>query len=82
MAKKELHDQAVALRAAGWTVRRCGSESATNHPQKHRVEKSRLNRGDDYRGCLVVEVAKSSRLYWRIEGIMRGMAAEGAAAGR
>ena len=28
-------------------------------------------------GCLIVYVPKSSRLYWEVEGVMDGIAAEG-----
>lgn len=34
----------------------------------------RKNVGDAYRGCLIVKVPKSSKLYWRVQGIMAGVA--------
>ncbi|MFI5493017.1 helix-turn-helix domain-containing protein [Actinoplanes sp. NPDC051859] len=41
----------------------------------HNPSTVRLNVGDAYRGCLGVEVPKSRQLYWRVEGMMRGIAA-------
>lgn len=40
----------------------------------HKPSTVRRNIGDSYRGCLVVYVPKSARLYWIVEGIMRGIA--------
>lgn len=40
----------------------------------HKPLTSRLNTGGSYRGCLVIYVPRSRRLYWRVEGIMRGIA--------
>jgi transposase len=41
----------------------------------HNPSTVRHNVGDPYRGCLVVDVPKARQLYWRIEGLMRGIAA-------
>jgi hypothetical protein len=30
--------------------------------------------GDHYHGCLIMDVPRSKDLYWRIEGVMAGMA--------
>jgi transposase len=43
----------------------------------HNPSTVRHNVGDSYRGCLMVYVPKSSRLYWQVEGVMRGIAASG-----
>ncbi|GAA0513749.1 hypothetical protein Ade02nite_48810 [Paractinoplanes deccanensis] len=43
----------------------------------HNPSTVRRNVGDSYRGCLIVYVPKSSRLYWEVEGVMRGIAASG-----
>jgi hypothetical protein len=40
----------------------------------HNPATVRQNVGDSYRGCLIVKVPKSSKLYWRIEGIIAGVA--------
>lgn len=47
----------------------------------HNPSTVRLNVGDSYRGCLVVYVPKSSRLYWEVEAIMRGIAVTTSARG-
>ncbi|WP_436526230.1 resolvase [Actinoplanes sp. HUAS TT8] len=33
----------------------------------------RHNTGDDYRGCLIIDVPKSREVYWRIEGLIAGI---------
>jgi transposase len=40
----------------------------------HNPSTVRKNVGDSYRGCLIVKVPKSSKLYWRVEGIVAGIA--------
>jgi len=40
----------------------------------HNPSTVRYNVGDPYRGCLIVAVPQSRRLYWRIEGVMQGIA--------
>lgn len=42
--------------------------------KKHNPKSTRKNQGSDYHGCLVVHVAKSSRLYLRIEGWFKAIA--------
>jgi hypothetical protein len=39
----------------------------------HNPSTIRHNVGNPYRGCLVVGVPKSRELYWKIEGLMRGI---------
>jgi transposase len=39
----------------------------------HNPSTVRHNVGDPYRGCLVIGVSKSRELYWKIEGLMRGI---------
>jgi hypothetical protein len=41
----------------------------------HNPSTVRHNIGEPYRGCLIVDVPDSRQLYWRIEGLMRGIAA-------
>ncbi|MBU2662977.1 helix-turn-helix domain-containing protein [Actinoplanes bogorensis] len=43
--------------------------------KKHNPSTVRLNVGDSYRGCLMVYVPKSSRLYWEVEAVMGGIVA-------
>jgi hypothetical protein len=40
----------------------------------HNPSTVRHNVGDPYRGCLVIFVPKSRELYWKVEGLMRGIA--------
>jgi hypothetical protein len=42
--------------------------------KRHNPTTVRHNTGEDYHGCLVIQVPKGRRLYWRIEGIMAGLA--------
>jgi transposase len=41
----------------------------------HNPSTVRHNVGDPYRGCLVVDVPDSRALYWKVEGLMGGIAA-------
>jgi len=38
--------------------------------KRHQATTIRYNTGEDYHGCLVIDVPGSRELYWRIEGIM------------
>ncbi|NGM12303.1 helix-turn-helix domain-containing protein [Verrucosispora sioxanthis] len=38
--------------------------------KKHKPATVRRNTGDEYRGCLVINVPRSRELYWRIEGMI------------
>ncbi len=42
--------------------------------KNHNPVTVRRNVGDSYRGCLIIYVPKSNRIYWRMEGIMSGIA--------
>ena len=42
--------------------------------KKHNPSTVRHNVGEPYRGCLIVDVPKSRQLYWKIEGLMSGIA--------
>jgi Homeodomain-like domain-containing protein len=42
--------------------------------KKHNPKTVRYNVEETYRGCLAVYVPKSSRMYWKVEGIMAGVA--------
>lgn len=44
----------------------------------HNPSTVRHNVGDPYRGCLVIRVPKSRELYWKTEGLMRGIASAAA----
>lgn len=43
--------------------------------KRHNPSTVRKNVDDSYRGCLIVYVPKSDKLYRRVEGILEGVAA-------
>jgi hypothetical protein len=45
--------------------------------KKHNPATIRHNVEESYRGCLIIYVPKSRRMYWRIEGVMEGIARSG-----
>ncbi|MFJ8689209.1 resolvase [Micromonospora wenchangensis] len=71
-----IHETADAEAAVRWWAGRVAVSAETFRPtslKRHRPTTVRRNTGEDYRGCLIVEVPRSRQLYWRIEGIMKGM---------
>ncbi|MFY1689789.1 transposase [Plantactinospora sp. WMMB782] len=46
--------------------------------KRHQPKTIRRNTGDDYRGCLIVDVPRSRQLYWRIEGVIAALDGAGA----
>jgi hypothetical protein len=74
-----IHETADVAEAVRWWADLVGVPPAQFQRttlKKHRPSTSRKNRGADYRGCLTIYVVGSSRIYWKIEGIMKGMAGE------
>ncbi|WBB77564.1 helix-turn-helix domain-containing protein [Micromonospora sp. WMMD882] len=74
-----IHETADAAAAVRWWADVVGASPDEFQPttlKRHRPETVRKNIGDDYRGCLTIDVLRSSQLYWKIEGIMRGMSGE------
>lgn len=74
-----IHESAEADAAGRWWADQVGVpfevfDRATL--KKHNPSTVRHNVGEPYRGCLVVNVPRSRVLYWRIEGIMRGVTLE------
>ncbi|WP_328340304.1 helix-turn-helix domain-containing protein [Micromonospora sp. NBC_00421] len=71
-----IHETADSEAAVRWWAERVAVPIEAFRPtslKRHRPTTVRRNTGEDYRGCLIVEVPRSRQLYWRIEGIMRGM---------
>ncbi|WP_217705945.1 helix-turn-helix domain-containing protein [Verrucosispora sp. NA02020] len=71
-----IHETADAAQAVRWWAERVGVSPESFQPttlKRHRPATVRLNTGETYRGCLSVEVPRSRRLYWKIEGIMKGV---------
>ncbi|GAB3797818.1 helix-turn-helix domain-containing protein [Micromonospora zhanjiangensis] len=80
-----IHETAQVEAATRWWAELVGvAAEAFQRPniKKHALSTRRRNVGDDYRGCLIIDVPRSRELYWRIEGIMRGMAGEDSGVGR
>ena len=79
-----IHESADIPRATQWWSEIIGvpAERFRRATVKtHNPSTVRKNVGDSYHGCLMVYVPKSSRLYWQVEAIMRGIAASGHAEG-
>jgi transposase len=76
-----IHDSADAAAATRWWADR--NEIPLDRfyrpaLKRHRPATTRHNTGADYHGCLVITVPRARDLYWRIEGIMSGIAVAGA----
>jgi hypothetical protein len=79
-----IHESADADRAGRWWAELVDvpfDDFRRPTLKTHNPSTVRLNVGDSYRGCLMIYVPKSSRLYWRVEGIMRGIAVANASQG-
>jgi transposase len=71
-----IHENADAESAGAWWADRLGlPPERFRRPtlKKHSPTTRRINVGDDYRGCLVIEVPQSRELYWRVEGVMAAL---------
>ncbi|WP_205801140.1 helix-turn-helix domain-containing protein [Micromonospora thermarum] len=80
-----IHESADAAAAVIWWAEVVGVSPGCFQPtslKRHRPASVRRNTGEGYRGCLSVEVPQSRHLYWKIEGIMKGMADEDPSRGR
>lgn len=76
-----IHRSADAEAAGRWWAEEVGVPfEAFQRPtlKKHNPATVRRNVGDAYRGCLVIYVPRSSRLYWKVEGVVRAIAVAGA----
>jgi hypothetical protein len=72
-----IHESADVARATRWWAEQIGvSPDGFQRPtlKRHNPTTKRHNVGDDYRGCLVITVPRGRVHYWRIEGIMEGLA--------
>lgn len=73
-----IHESADAVAAGRWWAELVGVPfEIFRRPtlKTHNPSTVRYNVGEPYRGCLVVEVPRSRELYWKIEGLMSGIAA-------
>ncbi|MFJ8576877.1 resolvase [Micromonospora sp. NPDC093277] len=74
-----IHETADAAAAVRWWAELVGvspGDFQRTSLKKHQPATRRRNIGADYRGCLTICVLRSSRIYWKVEGIMRGMSDE------
>ncbi|MER7169583.1 helix-turn-helix domain-containing protein [Micromonospora sp. NPDC000207] len=72
-----IHETADSAAAVRWWAERVGVAPDAFQPttlKRHKPTTKRHNLGEDYHGCLVVEVPNSRELYWKIEGTMKGLA--------
>ena len=80
-----IHESADVEEATRWWADQVGvpvEEFRRATLKTHNPSTVRSNIGDSYRGCLVVNVLNSRRYYWRIEGIVRGIALATGSEGR
>lgn len=71
-----IHESADVGAATLWWAERIGvSADIMRRPtlKRHRPSTNRRNMGDEYHGCLLVEVPRSRLLYVRIEGLIAGL---------
>jgi transposase len=76
-----IHETADALAATRWWCEQLGLPmTAMRRPtiKRHEARTTRRNTGEDYHGCLSVDVPRSRELYWWIEQTMAAVA-DGAA---
>jgi len=76
-----IHESADIAAATAWWAEVIGVPAGQfGKPivKTHNPSTVRRNIGDSYRGCLIVYVPKSSRLYWEVEGVMGGIATSSA----
>lgn len=71
-----IHENADAEAAGRWWADSLGiGVECLQRPtlKRHQPQTTRLNIGDNYRGCLVVRVPKARELYLWIEGVVDGL---------
>lgn len=72
-----IHESADHAAAVDWWIERLGlprERFLRTTLKRHQPRTNRQNIGSEYRGCLVVTVPRARELYWRIEGLVGGMA--------
>jgi hypothetical protein len=73
-----IHESADVEAAGRWWADVVGVPFEAFHRptlKVHNPSTVRHNVGEPYRGCLVVSVPQSRTFYWKVEGVMRGIAA-------
>lgn len=73
-----IHEPADAAAVSRWWADTVGVPIGRFRPpilKAHKASSARRKVGESYRGCLIVYVPKSARLYWEVEGVVRGIVA-------
>jgi hypothetical protein len=63
--------------AGAWWAEQLGVPIEAFRPptiKRHKPSTNRKNNGEDYHGCLVIDVARGRHLYWHVEGLIAAMA--------
>ncbi|MFG1674251.1 hypothetical protein [Micromonospora sp. NPDC049282] len=71
-----IHESADAEATQRWWAERLGlplERFGRATLKRHEPATTRRNNGEGYRGCLVITVPRSRHLYWRVEGVIRGV---------
>jgi transposase len=72
-----IHESADVGAAVAWWIAALDLPAERFQPatlKRHLPKTTRYNTGADYHGCLIIDVPRSRELYWRIEGVMAGLA--------
>jgi hypothetical protein len=72
-----IHDTADVQAATRWWADRLRLPEDRFDPptlKRHTPKTNRRNVAADYHGCLVVSVSRNREVYWRLEGVMNGIA--------
>jgi len=71
-----IHESADANAANRWWAASLGvplESFARPTIKRHRVRTNRKNVSEDYHGCVIVTVARSRDIYWRVEAVMAAL---------
>ncbi|KWV32492.1 helix-turn-helix domain-containing protein [Micromonospora rifamycinica] len=73
-----IHESADVAAAERWwvTTLELPADRFRRATLKRHRPTTRRNTGEDYHGCLVIDVPKSRELYWKIEGIVAALTGE------
>lgn len=72
--KQRSVDRAIVRGAARVEVGELSDRIRVGALKRHNPKTRRQNRGDGYHGCLAVRVNRSTREYWRMDGLWAGIA--------
>ncbi|GAB2925791.1 hypothetical protein GCM10027280_11340 [Micromonospora polyrhachis] len=75
-----IHESADVEAAVAWWIEALDLPADRFHPatlKRHQPKTVRRNTGVDYRGCLIIDVPQSRKVYWLIEGVVDGLVGPG-----